>query len=96
MPIAFLADRRHGVVYSLLAGAVLTFEIVMRPYSGHPGDVIRALPHAGFARAYGHEVDHVYTAIDRLILWAFVCYWWIATIITMRGPAATATSDLRK
>ena len=94
VPIAMLADQRRGVAYSLIAGAVLAWEIAMRPYTGHHGDVLRLLPHADFKRSYGHGADHLYTAIDRLAVWAFVCYWWVVTIARAsregrRGPSYT-------
>jgi len=35
--------------------------------------MVRGLPHPGYARAYGGAADHLYTAIDRLVLWSFFC-----------------------
>jgi hypothetical protein len=83
VPIALLADQRRGVVYSILAGCTLAWEMLLRPYTGHPGDIVRLLPHPGFHAAYGHGADHVNTVVERLVLWAFVCYWWVATIVSI-------------
>ncbi|MBV8543781.1 MAG: hypothetical protein JO093_18595 [Acidobacteria bacterium] len=33
--------------------------------------MVRSIPHAGYAHAYGGAADHLYTAIDRLVLWFF-------------------------
>ena len=83
VPIALLADPRRGVVYSILAGCTLLWEVLLRPYTGHAGDIVRNLPHVGFSRAYGHGADQFNTVVDRLALWAFVCYWWVATIVSI-------------
>jgi hypothetical protein len=92
VPIALLADPRRAVVYSAVAGAVLAWEILMRPYTGHPGDMFRILPHTGFARAYGGTADHVRTALDRLVVWGFVCYWWLAAIARARRDGSSGPS----
>jgi hypothetical protein len=81
VPIALLADQRRGLVYSLLAGLLIAFEVLVRPFTGHIGEMVRILPHAGYARAYGGVADHTYTTIVRLVLWLFFCWWWLVTII---------------
>ena len=83
VPIALLADQRRGLAFSLLAGGALAWEVAMRPYTGHPGDLVRLLPHAGFALAFRHGADHVNTVIERLVVWAFVCLWWGATLVSI-------------
>ncbi len=83
VPIALIADQRRGLVYSGLAGALILFELAMRPYTGHPFDSIRFLPHADFARSYGGAIDHRYTAAGRLLLWLFFAYWWAVTIVAI-------------
>jgi hypothetical protein len=82
VPIALLADQRRALVYSLLAGLLIAFEVLIRPYTGHIGEMVRVLPHAGYARAYGDVLDHTYTVIGRLVLWLFFCWWWLVTIIS--------------
>lgn len=82
VPIALLADQRRAVIYSLLAGLLIAFEVLVRPYTGHIGEMVRILPHAGYARAYGDVLDHTYTVIGRLVLWLFCCWWWLVTIIS--------------
>ncbi|MEA2345350.1 MAG: hypothetical protein QOF63_3519 [Thermoanaerobaculia bacterium] len=81
VPLALLTDQRCGVAYSILAGLMITFEVLARPYTGHVGDMVRILPHAGYARAYGGDTDRLYTDIDRLVLWAFFCWWWLLTVV---------------
>jgi uncharacterized membrane protein len=81
VPLALLADQRRAITYSIVAGFLIAFEVLARPYTGHLGDMVRSLPHAGYARAYGGATDHLYTAIDRLVLWSFFCWWWLVTLI---------------
>ena len=83
VPIALLVDQRRSVVYSIVAGCTLLWEVLLRPYTGHVGDIVRNMPHVGFSRAYGHGADQFNTIVDRLPLWAFVCYWWVATIVSI-------------
>jgi hypothetical protein len=83
LPIALLADQRRGLAFSLVAGGALAWEVAMRPYTGHPGDLVRLLPHAGFAHAFRHGADHVNTVIERLVVWAFVCIWSGATLVSI-------------
>ena len=83
LPIALLADQQRGLAFSLLAGGALAWEVAMRPYTGHPGDLVRLLPHAGFALAFRHGADHVNTVIERLVVWAFVWIWWGATLVSI-------------
>ncbi|MDP9362443.1 MAG: hypothetical protein M3P29_13460 [Acidobacteriota bacterium] len=82
VPIALLADQRRGLIYSVLGGLLIAFEVIVRPYGGHVGDMVRLLPHAGYARAYGGAADHTYTAAGRLMLWLFFCWWWGVTILS--------------
>jgi hypothetical protein len=77
VPVALLADQRRAIFYSILGGVLIAVEALARPYVGHVGDTIRLLPHVGFARAYGSGLDQIYVIGGRLVLWAFVCYWWI-------------------
>jgi len=81
VPLALLADQRRALTYSILAGLLIAFEVLARPYTGYIGDTIRILPHAGYARAYGGATDHLYTIIDRLVLWSFFFWWWLVTLI---------------
>lgn len=81
VPLALLVDQRRAMTYSIVAGLMIAFEVLARPYTGHLGDVVRILPHAGYARAYGGDTDHLYTDIDRLVLWAFFCWWWLLTVV---------------
>jgi uncharacterized membrane protein len=81
VPVALLADKRRAMTYSIGAGLLIAFEVLARPYTGYLGDLVRNLPHAGYARAYGGAADHLYTAIDRLVLWSFFCCWWLVTLI---------------
>jgi uncharacterized membrane protein len=81
VPLALLADQRRAMTYSIVAGFLIAFEVLARPYAGHLGDMVRSLPHAGYAHAYGGATDHLYTAIDRLVLWSFFCWWWLVTLI---------------
>jgi hypothetical protein len=69
------------LVYSLLAGLLIAFEVLARPYTGHIGEMVRVLPHAGYARAYGGVTDHTNTTIVRLVLWLFFCWWWLITVV---------------
>lgn len=79
VPLALLADTSNAILYSVLAGLILTIECLLRPYTGHLGEMFRVLPHAGYARAIGGAVDRHWTLIDRLPLWLFFVYWWGAT-----------------
>jgi hypothetical protein len=81
VPVALIADQRRAVIYSLLAGVVIAIEVAARPYTGHFGEIVRVLPHAGYARAYGGERDHAYTVLDRLPLWLYCTYWWLAVAL---------------
>lgn len=81
VPLALLADQRRGLTYSRLAGLLIACEVLARPYAGHVGDMFRNLPHAGYARAYGGATDHLYTVVDRLVLWSFFCWWWLVMLI---------------
>lgn len=78
VPIALLVDRRRALIYTLLATALIAWELLVRPYTGHIGEMVRILPHLGYARAYGHHTDQLYTVIGRLFPWVFCCYWWMA------------------
>jgi len=94
VPIALVVDPRNGLAYSILAGVVLAWEALARPYTGHIGETVRAVQHAGYARAYAGPVDWRYTMAGRLVLWAFFCYWWVVTIARAsregrRGPSYT-------
>jgi hypothetical protein len=80
VPVALLADQRRGLAYSIIGGLLIAFEVLARPYTGYLGDMVRNLPHTGYARAYGGAADHTYTAIERLVLWGFFCWWWIVTV----------------
>ena len=81
VPVALLADQRRALTYSAIAGLLIAFEVVIRPYTGHFGDMVRMLPHPGYELAYGGPTDRRYTVIGRLVLWAFFCWWWLATLI---------------
>ena len=83
VPLALLVDDRRGLVYSALAGALIAWELMARPYTGHAGEIVRNLPHPGFVRAYGLGDDFRYTTIGRLALWAFFIYWWLATMVAV-------------
>jgi hypothetical protein len=88
VPVALLADQRRGLNYSILAGLLIAFEVLARPYTGYVGDMVRILPHTGYARAYGGATDHLYTAIDRLVLWGFFCWWWLITLSRTRAASS--------
>lgn len=93
VPIALIADPRRCLAYSGLAGVIILFELIVRPYTGHPFDSLRFLPHSDFARSYGGPIDHRYTAAGRLILWLFFVYWWAVTLIAVvRNDATSATA----
>jgi uncharacterized membrane protein len=81
VPVALLADQRRALTYSTIAGLLIAFEVLIRPYTGHLGDTVRILPHPGYARAYGGATDRLYTDIGRLVLWAFFCWWWLVTLV---------------
>jgi hypothetical protein len=81
VPVALIADQRRAVLYSVLAGIVIAIEVAARPYTGHFGEIVRVLPHTGYARAYGGERDHAYTVLDRLPLWLYCTYWWLAVAL---------------
>ncbi len=91
VPIALIADQRRALIYSGLAGALILFELAVRPYAGYLFDSIRFLPHAGFARSYGGPLDHRYTAAGRLILWLFFAYWWVTTLSAAVRSETTAS-----
>lgn len=80
VPAALLADQRRAIVYSALGGVLIAVEVLARPYTGYIGDTVRILPHIGYARAYGSGLDQIYTIGGRLVLWAFVCYWWVISL----------------
>jgi hypothetical protein len=81
VPLALLADQRRAWTYSILAGLLIAFEVLVRPYTGYVGDMFRNPPHADYAQAYGGAIDHRYTVIGRLVLWSFFCWWWLTTLI---------------
>lgn len=81
VPVALIADQKRALAYSALAGALILFELMVRPYTGHLFESLRFLPHSDFARNYGHAVEHRYTAAGRLILWLYFGYWWISTTV---------------
>jgi hypothetical protein len=83
VPIALLADPFRATIYSGLAGAVLAFTVLARPYLGALGDTVRVLPHAGYARAIGGPLDRTITASVFLVVWVFVGYWWLATMMAV-------------
>lgn len=85
VPIALLVDARNAIVYSILAGLLMTWEALARPYTGYIGETLRILPHLGYPRAYGSDIDRLTTAMGRLFLWAFVCYWWLVTLLRTRA-----------
>lgn len=88
VPIAIIADQRRALVYSGVAGLLILFELMARPFTGYVFESIRLLPHSDFARNYGGPIDHRYTAIGRLILWLFFLYWWVTTLVAIfRGGA---------
>jgi hypothetical protein len=93
IPLALLVDAPNAIVYSLLAGLMLAFEYVVRPYTGHIGEAFRILPHAGYARAYGGAIDRHWTLIDRFPLWLFFIYWWGATAFRVIRPHRTRTEE---
>jgi uncharacterized membrane protein len=80
VPIALIADPRRATAYTVLATAILSFELLFRPYTGFLGDTVRMFPHPGYARALDGPLDHPATVIDRLPLWVFCCWWWGATL----------------
>jgi hypothetical protein len=90
VPIALLIDRRRATIYTVLATALIAWELLVRPYTGHIGEMVRVLPHPGYARAYGHHTDQLYTVIGRLLLWAYCCWWWLAAARAL--PAGSAAS----
>jgi len=83
VPVALLADQRRALLYGVLAGALIALEVLARPWAGHLGDIVRVLPHAGYARAYGGERDHLFTIIGRLPLWLFCVYWWLVVAMAV-------------
>lgn len=79
VPLALLADGPNAIAYSILAGVMLAIESLLRPYTGHIGEMFRVLPHLRYARALGGTVDRHWTLVDRFPLWLFFIYWWGAT-----------------
>ena len=93
VPLALLSDTPNAIVYSVLAGIMLAIESLLRPYTGHLGEMFRVLPHPGFSRAYGGAVDRRWTLVERFPLWLFFIYWWGTTalrVVRMRGPSTDA------
>jgi hypothetical protein len=90
VPVALLADQRRAIVYSVLGGLLAGYEILVRPYTGSVGDMVRILPHPGYADAYGGPIDQFRTVVIRLLLWAFLWYWWVATVVRVWRVTAQA------
>jgi hypothetical protein len=80
VPVALLADYRHGILYSVLAGGEMAWEVLLRPFTGYIGETVRTLPHPVFARKYGVGADFTNTANGRLALWVFIVYWLMSAI----------------
>jgi hypothetical protein len=92
LPVALLVDQRTAMIYTVLAGATVITEAILRPFNGTFGQMLQLVPPHSFHAAYGLARDHDLTVALRIPVWLFSGGWWLTELLR-RSPIRRAKGE---